>query len=139
MERRLLLLQAAATFYMIGLIWFVQLVHYPLMSQVGVEGYRSYQTAHQNLTSLAVAPAMLLELAAGLALVWLAPRDPWYWGGAVAIGALWASTALVQMPLHAKLALGFNAEAHAALVATNWFRTCLWSGRGVLSLWLIAR
>ena len=31
----LLLIHAAATLYMAGLIWFVQLVHYPLMANVG--------------------------------------------------------------------------------------------------------
>ena len=31
----LLLLHAGATFFMCGLIWFVQIVHYPLFAQVG--------------------------------------------------------------------------------------------------------
>jgi hypothetical protein len=59
--------------------------------------------------------------------------------GLAAVAALWASTALVQMPLHASLAAGFDAEAHGRLVASNWVRTVLWTGRSGLVLWLIAR
>jgi hypothetical protein len=134
-----LLINAAATLYMTGLIWFVQLVHYPLMSQVGADGYRQYQLAHQNLTSLAVGPAMLAELLSALALVAINTKDPWRWAGLAAVAALWASTALVQMPLHATLAGGFDPEAHARLVSTNWLRTALWTARSALVLWLIAR
>jgi uncharacterized membrane protein len=134
-----LLVNTAATLYMTGLIWFVQLVHYPLMSRVGAEGYREYQVAHQNLTSLAVGPAMLAELLSAVALVALDTKDGWRWIGLAAVGGLWASTALLQMPLHATLANGFDAEAHARLVASNWIRTALWTGRSALVLWLIVR
>ena len=141
MERALLLLliNAGSTLYMVGLIWFVQLVHYPLMSRVGLGAYPVYQRAHQSLTARAMGPAMLIELMAAIALVIACPRDPFYWLGLVVVVVLWACTALVQMPLHAGLAEGFEAEAHARLVSTNWLRTGLWSFRGLLSLWLIAR
>lgn len=141
MERALLLLlmNAGATLYLVGLIWFVQLVHYPLMSRVGTAAYPDYQKGHQTLTSLAVGPAMLIELVTALALVAIRPRDALCWVGLGAVAALWASTALVQMPLHASLADGFDTGAHARLVSTNWIRTGLWSLRGFLSLWLIVR
>ena len=135
----LLLMNAGSTLYMVGLIWFVQLVHYPLMSRVGPAAYPNYQRAHQSLTSLAVGPAMLVELLTSIALVVSSPQDPLCWLGLVAVIALWASTALVQIPLHAALAEGFDAAAHARLVSTNWLRTGLWSFRGALALGLIAR
>jgi hypothetical protein len=134
-----LLINAAATLYMTGLIWFVQVVHYPLFGRVGEVGYRQYQVAHQNLTSLVVGPAMLAELVSAIWVVWADTKDPWRWVGLAAVGALWASTALVQMPLHATLAEGFDSAAHARLVASNWVRTVLWTGRSGLALWLIAR
>ncbi len=78
MERALLLvlINAGSTLYIVGLIWFVQLVHYPLMSRVGPGAYPVYQRAHQSLTTLAVGPAMLVELIASIALVVDGPRDP---------------------------------------------------------------
>ena len=138
-ERLPLLINAAATLYMTGLIWFVQVVHYPLFGRVGEAGYRQYQVAHQNLTSLVVGPAMLAELVSTIWVVSAATKDPWRWVGLAAVAGLWASTALVQMPLHAALAGGFDGEAHARLVASNWVRTVLWTGRSGLVLWLIAR
>jgi hypothetical protein len=58
-----LLLQAFASFAMTGLIWFVQVVHYPLFRAVGSSGYAAYQERHMRLTKVVVVPRMLLEAA----------------------------------------------------------------------------
>ena len=34
-----------ATWFMTGVIWFVQVVHYPLMARVGAEGFAAYERA----------------------------------------------------------------------------------------------
>jgi hypothetical protein len=49
-----LLLQAAATLFMTGVIWFVQVVHYPLMARVGAAGFPDYEAAHARLTGYVV-------------------------------------------------------------------------------------
>ena len=49
-----LTINLACTLYMVGLIWFVQVVHYPLMAKVGVQGYETYQQAHMRLTTWVV-------------------------------------------------------------------------------------
>ena len=54
----LLLIHAGATLYMTGLIWFVQVVHYPLMARVGEDGFAEYEKHHQRLTTWVVAPPM---------------------------------------------------------------------------------
>ena len=36
----IVLLQLASTLAMVGLIWFVQVVHYPLFEKVGAGGFR---------------------------------------------------------------------------------------------------
>ena len=137
----LLLIHAAATLYLAGLIWFVQLVHYPLMAKVGSEGYRDYQRLHESRTTLAVAPAMFVELGCA---VWLALRTPdlvgpWLaWFGLLLAVLLWLSTAFLQVPCHKKLGQGFDAIAHRKLVTTNWLRTALWSARGVIALVMLA-
>ena len=133
----LLLIHAGATLYMTGLIWFVQLVHYPLMANVGVDGYRAYQQSHERRTTLAVAPAMFVELGCA---AWLALQTPdnvtsWLaWLGFVLVVLLWLSTALLQVPCHKKLGQGFDVDVHRKLVTTNWLRTVLWSVRGVIAL-----
>lgn len=38
----LLPVHLAATFYMVGVIWFVQIVHYPLLEKVGTDRFSTY-------------------------------------------------------------------------------------------------
>jgi hypothetical protein len=135
-----LLLQAFATFAMTGLVWFVQVVHYPLFRAVGEPGYAAYQADHVRLTTLVVAPLMLLEAAAA---VWmLYDRSAGGSPAAARLGLLllaviWLATALLSVPRHDELRLGFDPSAHAALVATNWVRTAAWSARAALVLCLL--
>ena len=119
----LLLCHAAATWAMAGLAWFVQVVHYPLFAGVGAQGFADYEREHQRRTGFVVVPAMLCEAACAGLLLLLAPRDPWVLAGAGLLAAIWISTFAVQVPLHARLASGFEPVAHRRLVATSWLRT----------------
>ena len=135
----ILKLNLAATLYMTGLIWFVQLVHYPLFAKVGTETFAAYESLHRHLTGLTVAPAMLLELATAILLV----RQPsllptgWAWAGLALVAVIWASTFLLQVPQHDILQYGFEARSHERLVASNWIRTAAWTLRAGGLLWLI--
>lgn len=140
--KTLLLVNAAATWGMVGVIWFVQLVHYPLFDGVGAQGFAAYEERHARQTTWVVMPLMLVEIATAAALLALRPAGApgWaLWTGLAAVLLIWASTFLVQVPLHGRLAGGFDARVHAALVATNWVRTGLWTARGVLVAWLLHR
>ena len=142
MPRVLLLANLAATLYLVGLIWFVQLVHYPLFDGVGGEGFAAYEARHTRWTGMVVAPAMLIELATALLLVWRAPAGVPGWVmpvGLAAVAALWAVTFFVSVPQHNVLAAGFDAQAHRLLVGTNWIRTALWTARGLVLLWVVGR
>jgi hypothetical protein len=137
-----LLVQAAATWFMTGLIWFVQVVHYPLFDGVGREGFAAYEARHSALTTWVVGPPMLVE--AGLAL-WLVASRPvgvpmaWAWLGLALVGVVWAATGLLSVPQHGVLAAGFDPRAHQLLVATNWVRTLAWTARAVLVALMLAR
>ena len=65
----LLIVHAAATWFMTGLIWFVQIVHYPLFAKVGALAFKEYEHDHQRKTTWVVAPVMLIEAAAASVLV----------------------------------------------------------------------
>jgi len=137
--RLLLPLQLLSTLAMFGLIWFVQVVHYPLFLQVGAENFPAYETAHANRTTYVVAPLMLMELAtAGLLLLpGMRPSSipMWQaWAGAGLGGVIWFSTAFLQVPLHNRLQVGYSADVIGKLVATNWIRTVAWSLRAMLVL-----
>lgn len=127
----------AATLFMTGSIWFVQIVHYPLMDAVGPVNYTDYHRRHQNLTSYVVGPVMLFELATAIALLylcWQTTVSIWAFANLVMLGIIWASTFLVQVPCHERLAKGFSREAHRRLVNTNWIRTVAWTSRSALLL-----
>lgn len=131
-----LLVHAAATWFMVGLIWFVQVVHYPLFTGVDEQGWAEYSRRHQVLTTLVVGPAMLAEVASAAVLLAFLPGALTI-AGAVLLALVWASTFFVQVPLHGRLGEGHNAAVMRTLVATNWARTILWSARGVMALLLL--
>lgn len=67
-----LLLNFASTWSMVGLIWPIQVVHYPLFSSVGAEQFQEYSEDHQRLITYLVLPLMFVELGTALMLppVW---------------------------------------------------------------------
>ena len=135
----ILLLNTASTWAMVGLIWFVQVVHYPLFAGVGADGYTAYQQRHMQSTTWVVAPLMFAELITSVLLIVPALRPAgipaWIlWAGLVTVAVNWISTAALQVPAHDALTRGFDGPAHAQLVATNWIRTAAWTAHGVLCL-----
>lgn len=136
-----LYLHAFSTAAMTGLIWFVQVVHYPLFARVGTDEFTTYENLHANLTTYVVAPLMLVELgtAAWLAFVDRPASVPaWMaYAGLALVLLLWLSTFAIQVPQHAVLSRGFDPRAHAILVSTNWIRTVAWSARAVLAFAMI--
>lgn len=142
MLRFVFLLHVGATLTMFGAIWIVQVVHYPLFARVGADGWAAYEAQHQARITWVVGPAMVLELATAIWLVAARPAGLPLWAlvaGAALVGALWASTAFVQVPLHTALGGTFDADAHARLVGTNWLRTLAWTLRAGLVLWMAGR
>lgn len=133
----LLLAHAGATLAMAGLVWFVQLVHYPLFARVGAEAFPAYEAEHTRRTTWIVAPLMVVE-AATAAVLAVAEPSALTLVGLLLVTLLWASTAFVQVPLHRTLSAGFAAPAQRRLVTTNWARTALWTGRGGIALALLA-
>ena len=137
-----LVLHASFTLIMVGVIWFVQLVHYPLMAQVGAVRFGGYERQHARRTAWVVALPMLGEATTAVLLLWRIPGGSAAWPAWLGLGLLvliWASTAFLQVPCHRELESGFDEKAHRRLVLTNWIRTAAWSGRGILVLWMLWR
>lgn len=141
-ELTLLLLHAASTWAMVGLIWFVQVVHYPLMQGFDAATFPRWAAAHQTRTTFIVGPFMLVEAASALLLASSADLAPaarmLTWLGIAILALIWLSTFFVQVPLHAVLDKGFDRRAWQRLVATNWVRTIGWTIRGVLASLILA-
>ena len=134
----LILAHLAITCFLTGLIWLVQIVHYPLLARVGKASFQTYHTGHTTQISLVVGPAMLLEL---ILTGWLLLEHPNILTvlGAVLLGVIWASTAFLQVPQHGKLSSGYQENTVRALVKSNWIRTVCWTARAILALILAAQ
>ena len=129
---------ALSCLFMTGLIWLVQLVHYPAFAHVDAAGFARFHAFHSERITWIVLPVMTIELATAVLLVAREGR-PWLWnlGGVVLI---WAATGLLSVPLHNQL----GAAAPEALpglidrlVATNWPRTLLWTVRSAALAYLV--
>ena len=138
--RLVFLAHLGATLYMVGLIWFVQVVHYPLFARVGSNEFASYEQRHTALTTWVVAPPMLIEGITAVLLFWFSPIELPIWSlliGLLLLAVAWLSTACIQVPCHNVLSRGFDPVVHRRLVVTNWLRTAVWSLRGGLVLGLV--
>lgn len=135
MEIILLIVQAASTWFMTGLIWFVQVVHYPLYDRIGESQFVIYERDHCALTTAVVAPAMVIEFMTAALLVLSRPKAvclPEVLAGLALLLLIWGSTVFIADNLHGTLASGFNNESYRALVAWNWLRTVAWTWRAAL-------
>ncbi|NND03118.1 MAG: hypothetical protein HKN91_10050 [Acidimicrobiia bacterium] len=132
-----LVVHAAATFFMIGLIWVVQLLLYPAFRYVPEADFIEFEAAHTRRMGLVLAVPAPLEVITGAWLVWERPSDVGLWlvliAGAV-LAAAWVLTALVQARIHGRLSKEHDAELVDRLIVTNWWRTALWTVRGTLVL-----
>jgi hypothetical protein len=121
-----------ATFSMTGIIWFVQIVHYPMLARLPHENFAALEREHCDRTGFVVAPPMLAE---AFTLVWLLFRgfhSPLFLFTAALLGVVWISTFTLQVPAHRALLQGWNESAHRRLVLTNWIRTTAWTLRAVI-------
>lgn len=136
-----LIVHAAATWFMVGLIWTIQSVHYPLFARVGAGDLIGYESEHtERMVRLLAIPAGV-EISTGAALVWTRPAGVGLWlvlvAGALLV-AIWTATAFVQVPLHRRLGDQPDASVVVQLVRSNWLRTGLWTVRAVLVAVMLA-
>jgi hypothetical protein len=123
---------------MTGLIWVIQLVHYPLMVHVDSARFPGFHAAHSSRISWVVGPAMLLQLFTAAGLMLERPAGlPWPVIAACAAltAIVFASTAFLSVPSHGRLSTGYSLTEIRRLVATNWPRTAAWSAHSVLWLY----
>jgi hypothetical protein len=124
-------IHCAATFAMAGIIWFVQIVHYPLMAEFPPARFGDIERRHCDLTGFVVAPPMLAEIST-LGLLLLGGMGGfWFLASAALLVPVWLSTFLLQVPAHRALLRGWDPKTHARLVATNWIRTICWTLRSL--------
>ena len=127
----LLLVNLLATWAMVGVIWTVQVVHYPLMAYTGPLQSAGYQRRHVKQISILVVPIMTIEAVAAIALFFAQP-EMLTLSALVLLTGIWAITAALSFPAHDQLQNGYGREPHERLMRSNFARTVLWTARGCL-------
>lgn len=137
----MLAISAVATWGMAGVIWLVQIVHYPLLGRLSQFEPITAVVEHQRRIVAIVGPLMFAEGVTALWLLWRRPAtmsavSAWVAAGLLGVALL--STIAIQVPHHRELALGHNGEVVHSLIAGNWIRTIAWTARGVLLAFVLA-
>lgn len=126
-----LVIHAAITWVLVGLIWTIQVVHYPLLKNVGQAEFVAYHDRHMSLITWIVGPLMLAEVSSAGLLLYLGERSLIFGISLAALALIWASTAFSQIPLHHKLMHGYDTTTIGRLVRTNLWRTLGWTVRSL--------
>lgn len=128
--------------YLTGLIWTIQIVHYPSFAKFSPDSFLDFHAFHTQRISLIVALPMVLELGLTLALWGFAlPGFTWQWNALLTALTLivWVNTFLVAIPLHNQLGQGYDEGLIRQLVNINWWRTIAWTVRFGILLYFTSR
>jgi hypothetical protein len=134
MSHSLLAAQLVVTAMLTGIIWFVQLVHYPLLGQLG-NGTAAYMQRHMTLATRVIGPligAETLLAAAVLGFAWQRGAELLPLVGFALVVLILMSTKYLQRPCYKTLCRGPHPQTLRRLIATNWIRTVAWSVRSLL-------
>lgn len=131
-----------ASAVMVGIIWFVQRVHYPLLALVGTDRAAEVALEHQRRTGQVVGLPMVVEGVSTLLLLVERPdavSAVWPWVGAVLLAVALGSTIMLSVPRHARMATHPDDEVGRSLVRTNWPRTVAWTLRGSVGVIMLVQ
>ena len=137
-----LLLCTVIIFYVLGEIWFVQIVVYPLFGKVGEDEYVAYHKSYSSRIPLPVILPGFASFLLPIALVFLRPESVPLWMALanVACGLIGLLvTVVLEIPRHARLEKGGKQEAVIReLILYNWPRTLSITGSALLTVMMLA-
>lgn len=123
------------SFALFGLIWCVQLIHYPFFLRTDKTNFVDHIGFHKYRISIIVIPLMTIEFATSGILAFHSQQFVgWNVFGPIVVILIWLVTFFVQVPLHNALSDGFEEITVERLIKTNWIRTILWSIKSFSSL-----
>lgn len=142
--RTLVIVHLAASWFMVGLIWTIHVVHYPLFPKVGASSFVAFETDHVARIGLLLLVPWVAEGVTLLGLLWVAfigaerrLRVPTALNG-LAMAAVLLISGFWSAPAHGKLMKGFDAAVHHRLMNADLLRTLAWSVCGVAAFWTLS-
>ena len=126
------------TSIMTGVIWVIQIVHYPSFHFIEKELYTAFQKFHMNKISIIVMPIMLAELITGIMLFLdKSSKSPLLTISIIILVLIWLITGVFFSKAHNELIAGYQELVVNQLVVMNWIRTLLWTFRLLLLICFI--
>ena len=135
------LLNLVLSFIAVGLIWTIQLVHYPSMKYIPKDRFTEYHNFHSIRISILAIPLMFAELVTSTILLYQNLNNAIqtiFLVNLILVLLIWLSTFLIQVPLHNALSKEKNTEKLSKLIFSNWIRTILWTARSILMILFLA-
>ena len=121
------------TSIMVGVIWVIQLVHYPSFHFIKPDMYTVFQKFHMEKISIIVMPIMIAELITVLLLLYNKDsKNTLIIISFILLIMIWGITAVFFSGVHNKLITGYQETIVNNLVVMNWIRTLLWTMRLLL-------
>lgn len=136
----LLLFWSALVFWVLGQIWLVQIVIYPLFARVGEAEYIAYHRFYSRHIPLPIIIPGFASFLLPLALAYFGPAVPgWMSAANIATGIVGLLvTVLLEIPRHARLEKGGKNETTIAeLIRYNWPRTASITAQAVVTLLML--
>jgi len=135
-----LLLWSALVFWVLGQIWLVQIVVYPLFADVGAAEYIRYHRFYSRRIPLPVIIPGFASFLLPIPLALFGPAVPaWMSAANIAVGiAGLLVTVLLEIPRHYRLEKGGkNDVIIAELIRYNWPRTLSMSAQAVITFLML--
>jgi hypothetical protein len=122
---------------MTGTIWFVQIVHYPLLPNIGMWSFVPYKYASLKATIFLIAVPMLVELVTGIALLAYSYHEAFVKKylkiNALLLFVIWLFSCVIDIALNLTLIYkGQHPTTQTILIVTSWVRTIAWTVRAII-------
>ena len=137
LQQLVIQLHVFSTFFMTGIIWYVQVVHYPLFKFIKQEDGSRSAFFHLRRTAFVVMPVMIIELITAVMLMsssWMLLYSNYLWVNLALLILIWIISFSIHFPQHKALTKSFSSATLRPLVRSNWIRTALWTIRSLLLL-----
>lgn len=134
----LIFIHISTCLLMTGIIWIVQVVHYPTFRFIDNKSFSSFSKFHAKSISSIVIPIMLVEIATVAILLVNFPSKALFINLTLLL-ITWLVTFLVSVPLHKELQKQKSSQNIEKLIKSNWIRTSLWTFRSIFLWTLITR
>ena len=128
----LFFLNTISAFLLTGVIWTIQLIHYPSFHYIDKLSFVNFHKFHERRISIIVIPLMIVELITSVVLYMNDTSSLIFALNLAIIVLIWCSTFFIQVPIHTILSSGKDKKMIEKLVKTNWIRTFLWTIRMLL-------